>query len=518
MNKKKSYFIKLLTFILLFIISFPTYALGKNPVYSLKSPEPQVYALFGQTLATGDLDGDGRFEILVSAEQQRVGNNHGQGKVYIFDDNKNYLFSITTPNQQVESFFGSSISAKDINGDGKWEILVGAKGENVENLIGVGRAYLFNGQGELLNIFISPNPKDYSSFGYSTLIDDLDNDGIPEIIIGAPGDNTSFTTGYPSGSVLTPKAHGRVYIFSGTEYSLLDVLEPIKKDKIINLGGSLTAGDIDGDGIKELIVGAIGMETGEFSSQGEVYIFKLDEKSSTKKWKIATTLTTPNPNPMSIFGYSLAAGDLNKDGVEEIAIGAAEELVGKNYGQGRVYIYDGVKKAFSFLFTTPDASTNTYFGSSIIMVNVDKDKGDDLIIGSAKKNSKLFNKQGFVFAFSGRVGSLLYSLTTGIPQENSYFGSSMAYLPMKDGKSLLLVGAPGEKDLEGRVYAYNPEYGMPLWGYAFIVFFLALMGIYTTVIIRRFGRAKLIYQHLMQKNKDKKTSIEKTTDDHSQNP
>ncbi len=518
-NRHKLISFKFLSLALVLLLTFtPLSVFGRTPIISLKSPTPQIYSTFGHTMTTGDFDGDGKYEIIVSSEQERVGDNHNQGKVYIFDEGGKYLFALNSPNPQIDGYFGSSLSSGDLDGDGRWEVLVGARGENMKEASGVGRAYLFDGKGYLLHSFANPNYKEYSSFGYSVLMKDLDGNGRAEIIIGAPTENTTLTTAIPVGSSKTGKTHGRVYIFSGTDFSLMDILAPTDLNKNINLGSSLASGDIDGDGIKELIAGAIGGETGGFSSQGEVYIFGRKGEGGEKKWSLLNIITTPNPGPMSLFGYALATGDINGDGKADIAIGAPGEMVGKSFGQGKVYIYDGAKKIFTHSLTTPDVSANAYFGSSIILIDINGDKGDDFIIGAFQKSKKDITNQGFVFAYSGKTTALFYSLTTAVPQQDSFFGTSLVFIPSKNRMGKLAVGAPGEKDLEGRVYIFNPEYKIPIWGYLVIIIFLALMGIYTTILIRRFIRAKMIYLHLMEKRKEKLQSKEKpVNNDHTSN-
>jgi len=135
---------------------------------------------------------------------------------------------------------------------------------------------------------------------------------------------------------------------------------------------------------------------------------------------------------------------------------------------------------------------------------VDRDGVLDYIIGAPLENIKDNIKQGMVYVFSGVSKSLLYSFSTPSPENNANFGISLLFLTGSNGNKLY-VGSPGENFLEGKVYLYNPEFGFPWWGYLLIIIFLALLAIYTTILMKKFIRARSTYLYLMSKRKNKET-------------
>ncbi|MBT9150539.1 MAG: hypothetical protein DDT40_00711 [candidate division WS2 bacterium] len=496
---RKKFFIQIITiFIIMSITLFPANQVwGRSLLKTIANPLPVPFALFGQTMSYGDLDGDGVMEIMVGAEKQRVGDMLSQGKVYVFDSEGNLLFNLTTPTPSDNAFFGSSVLGSDLDGDGKAEILISARGEDVAEHTGAGKLYLFNNSGVLLNVFTSPHPQEFSSFGHSLLTEDINLDGYKDIVVGSPFESTSSTTGTLNEPKPGNKAHGRVYIFSGKDFQLLTTIEPENKDRQLHFGVSLASGDLHNDGQKELIIGATGEQAGsewEFLSQGEIYIYE----NSHGDWRLIKSLTTPNPEHNAYFGTSILVSD------SSLIIGSPGEMVGINLNQGRVYIYDWNRQTFAHVLSAPKNAPGAGFGQSLSLGDADKDGDLDYIIGAPLENIEDTVKQGMVYVFSGVSKSLLYSFTTPSPENNATFGISLLFLAGVNGNKLY-VGSPGENFLEGRLYLYDPEFGFPWWGYIIIIIFLAFLAIYTIMFLKKFIRARNTYLYLMSKRKNKDT-------------
>uniref|UniRef100_A0A0C9S078 Itga4 protein n=1 Tax=Fopius arisanus TaxID=64838 RepID=A0A0C9S078_9HYME len=139
-------------------------------------------------------------------------------------------------------------------------------------------------------------------FGGSLAACDLNNDGLDEIIIGAPH---------------WGQDHGRVYIYLGNSESTFE-----EADVILNgykegsfFGYSLSCGDLDMDDFDDLIVGA------PWEDNGVVYIFNGDS-SLKSKFEIASQKITVT-SPAMTFGFSLAKPvDIDFNGFPDLAIGA----------------------------------------------------------------------------------------------------------------------------------------------------------------------------------------------------
>jgi hypothetical protein len=115
---------------------------------TLDTPNPQAVAYFGYSVAVGDVNGDGKGDIAVGAYGEDVGGNDDAGRAYAFSGaDSSLLLTLDTPNPQVSAQFGYSVAVGDVNGDGKRDIAVVAPFEDVGGNADQGRAYVFSGSG-----------------------------------------------------------------------------------------------------------------------------------------------------------------------------------------------------------------------------------------------------------------------------------------------------------------------------------------------------------------------------------
>ncbi len=190
--------------------------------------------------------------------------------------------AIDSPNPQQSGRFGIAVSAAgDADGDGTNDVLVGAGGEQSAGP-NSGRAYLFSGAtGTLLLTLESPNAEQTGFFGSAVAgIDDLDADGRPELLIGGQGENTVGGFGA-----------GRVYAFGGADGGLLFTLESPNAQPGGVFGSAVAAaGDTDGDGRPDILLGAMGEDMPAGGSAGRAYVVSAP----------IATASPPAPNGASL--------------------------------------------------------------------------------------------------------------------------------------------------------------------------------------------------------------------------
>uniref|UniRef100_UPI0037E77041 integrin alpha-4 n=1 Tax=Semicossyphus pulcher TaxID=241346 RepID=UPI0037E77041 len=197
--------------------------------------------------------GAGHFLSPVTMEMVGGAPQYNQkGKVFIFTENGNMLLVVSeVAGKELGSYFGSSVCAMDLNGDGLSDLLVGAPmATGVTREEGRVHVYINQGQAKLLEEEFQLKGSDaYAARFGETIADlgDLDDDGYPDVAVGAPQEDD---------------LKGAVYIYNGRK----DGISPTPSQRITGstlgrdlrmFGQSLSSGiDIDNNGYRDVAVGA----------------------------------------------------------------------------------------------------------------------------------------------------------------------------------------------------------------------------------------------------------------------
>ncbi|MDQ1260903.1 MAG: hypothetical protein QG575_84 [Euryarchaeota archaeon] len=382
-------------------------------IRTLDTSNPQSSANFGDSLSvgSGDVNGDGKDDIIVGAPRETVGANTQQGRVCVSDGATGALIrTLDTSNPQSSANFGCSVGSGDVNGDGKDDIIAGAPRETVGANLYQGRVYVSDGAtGAPIHTLTLPDPESYAHFGDSVGSGDVNGDGKDDIIVGADFKNVGANAD-----------QGQVYVFNGVTGALIWTLDTSNPQSLAFFGSSVGSGDVNGDGKDDIIVGALEETVGANLYQGRVYVFDGATGAPIH------TLIPPNPDSYAYFGCSVGSGDVNNDGKDDIIVGAFCEDVGANTQQGRAYVFNGVTGALIWTLDTSNPQSLAFFGSSVGSGDVNGDGKDDIIVGAPDEKVGANTGQGRAYIFDGLTGACIRTLTTPNPRSEAGFGGSVS--------------------------------------------------------------------------------------------
>lgn len=307
---------------------------------TLVSPNTQGNGNFGHAVArANDVNGDSVPDLLVGANLESVGDSSQAGRAYLFSGADGRLLqTLVSPRPIEDGQFGQDVAGVgDVNGDSVPDLFIGAPAPEPDFVLfgassnpkddhrGSGHVYLFSGaDGSLLREIESPNPEKDGRFGGTVAgIDDLNGDAVPDLVVGASrevnGDRDDV---------------GRVYLFRGRDGGLLQVLRSPNPEERGYFGRSFaTVGDVSGNEVPDLVVGAHHETAEGHQRAGHAYLF--DGGSGA----LLQTLRSPNPQPSGSFGGSIAVSDGDEDGVPDLIIGAWGEEQGNQEASGQVYVF-----------------------------------------------------------------------------------------------------------------------------------------------------------------------------------
>ena len=281
---------------------------GASPVWVIEGHESVTW--LGRSVASaGDVNGDGFSDVIIS---QRYATNllGGTGLCHLYLVSSLGLSS--TPGWEAYEgpsqgpFCDSVASAGDVNGDGFSDVVIGAKEYNFGSPTGDGAAFAYYGSPDALlaaaPVWNSEGDQADAQFGVSVAsAGDVDADSYDDIVVGA--------WMYDNGEV----NEGRAFLYSGSPAGPASTPSwTAEADQVSAFFGSsvASAGDVNGDGYSDVIVGAPSFDDGETNEgQASLYLGSASGLSPTPSW-------TGQGDPADTqYGLSVAgAGDIDGDG------------------------------------------------------------------------------------------------------------------------------------------------------------------------------------------------------------
>jgi hypothetical protein len=338
------------------------------------------------------------------------------------------LIPIANPAPATDARFGTGVvGIGDVTTDGIPDLLIGAPGAD--------KAFVLSGSDRsLIRTITDPEGKSGLEFGYSVAgAGDVTGDGVEDIAIGAPGPLGPLPLPcLPSPSTVCPPAEwGRVFLFSGANGALIRKLVP-PSDSFFLFGFTLASlGDVNDDTVPDLAVGSPVL----LNAWGQVAAFS--GANGAALW------STQEPGPrqaVASFGLFIATiGDVNGDGHKDLAVAAPFFDIDPDPSvfvlAGKVFVVSGSTGIILRDHVSATAVDNGYYGGKVGAIGDQNGDGIvDYLIGDRAAS--------VIDLRSGATGALLHAIPSPADESGSgAFAFARAGDRDGDGKEDFWVGA-----------------------------------------------------------------------------
>ncbi|MCC6624696.1 MAG: VCBS repeat-containing protein [Deltaproteobacteria bacterium] len=315
--------------------------------------------LTGVALAPGDIDGDGHPDAILGFTEADVGHLNA-GALYVYRGTEGGLdptpARVFSGDDRSDNL-GRAATVADLDHDGALDLIVASPLADPSGT-NIGLARIYRGvpdapgtffEAASSRTFVGDDAGD--SFGTAVAVCDFNGDGRLDLAVGAntAEDNTQAGLSDSGGIVLWLGAPGgfaaapdqRIW---GERPDGNGVWLPMSSTR---LGSAFAVGDFDGDGLCDLAAASIDVSTGAGrSNDGGVWLFRgkgpdaLSSGGLESHARLAWAGIDAD-SPSTRFGNSIAMGDLDGDGRDDLIVGQYQQRVGALASHGVVRVFAG---------------------------------------------------------------------------------------------------------------------------------------------------------------------------------
>lgn len=385
-------------------LGFPT---GMATAPSWVATNDSASSLFGSVVApAGDVNGDTFADFVVGAPGFSNGQTN-EGAAFLWLGGPTSNAPSATANWMAEGNFpgaalGSALTSGDVNGDGFSDVIVGAPfyQNSISALVPLGRVLIYHGSSNGLAtsaattlIPASVGAISQHWFGYAVACADVNHDGFSDVIVGAPHLSHGLAN------------EGAIFVYMGSPSGVSTTPARMVEGETANaqFGFSVaSAGDVNGDGFADVIVGAPTFWFDDVSvNEGAASVFL----GSSTGMNTNAAWGWSGARGGAQFGTTVAGvGDLNGDGFSDVVIGSPYYF-GQTNQEGRIHVFlgDNGRTALTGpLWIKASQQPNALFGLAIAGAgDMDGDGFDDFLVG-APGLSHGQDSEGAVYLFRGQ--------------------------------------------------------------------------------------------------------------------